>query len=629
ILNIIYKFTSETFQSEETPGDKLVTSFDEAGGNQVLLSTNCINPQTNITTSGSRSQADNLNFNYDNNKPSTSTEPGSSNATDEQQIDLTKYIPEEEINRLSDYERLSIENKIRLYLHCKSQGLHFQLNLPGIQMKAFQKSTQKATPSKPSSSKPLIDVTNSCLRRSERARVQVLASGTAQSSSDSDQSNSPRRKKRTRHSGGHSSRQDTNNEDEKALIRDMIGDESIPNYDVRNILQGKRGLERALHQLNTKGSVFGSDLKDVIDELVTHLFSLIRKGFNIPAEMKVGMAVSFVATFPKMCQALVSPDDKPWTWLFSREENCGKLANCVTSKQRQASHPKPRGGGLERRKNPAKPVQVERQALTLQDLNLSNEVKYLRVLLDNDRTRDTIERVAKETFEERRTIIKRQTVPLRVLLEAFPFLTFFRGAMIDFEFDLIYPGKGEGFLQKFHLLVPKLLKVAELDEKKYPPEVFRNFCDNDLNACLILAHFLPKPKKTYNYESNMNPLPDISDFFHVVPVGSNIQHEIQRRCIERNHPVQPYLLCLGHPRCLGKITLVWGDRESTDLPVGTAPLKAVDFLMKSFHVMQVPYYLGWKNFFRFISYHFNQINPDNKRLSVFTAQYMELNAIET
>lgn len=42
---------------------------------------------------------------------------------------------------------------------------------------------------------------------------------------------------------------------------------------------------------------------------------------------------------------------------------------------------------------------------------------------------------------------------------------------------------------------------------------------DDLNACVILAKFLPKPKRAYPYEANMNPDADLTDFFHVVPVS--------------------------------------------------------------------------------------------------------------
>ncbi|KAK3932659.1 Superoxide dismutase [Mn/Fe] [Frankliniella fusca] len=586
--------------------------------------------------------------------------PGPSNSSDithddDLPIDLSEYVPEEQLRTLSEYEKLSIESKIRLYLSCKKQGLHFKLILPGITPnKALTKR------SKPPSSKPLGDITNtneSELRRSSRLNNANTNSVQYDSnSSGSDQSTSARRKKkrsRTRNKSPERSAtsqgsratatvipdflcsflEDPNlSENGKSLIKEYINDETVPNYDVKKILTKKRDIESALHQLNTKGYVFGTDLQMIVDELTNHLFSQVRKGLNIPAELKVGMAVSFVATYPKMCQALVAPDDKPWSWLFSRENNCGKLANNVASKQRHPNHPKARGGGLERRKNPKKKAEVELQPLTIQQLNLSNDAKYLKVLVANDRSRNTVESLARKTFDERRNIIKVKTAPLKLLLEAFPHITFFKGAMIDHEFDLLYPEKGEGFLKNFHLYVPKLLKIAELDEKKYPPGKCKVFADDDLNACIILANFLPKPKKSYSYEANMDPCPDISDFFQVVPVrdsvGSNLENEIARRCIERRHPIQPYLLCLGHPRCLGKITLVWGDKESTDLPVGIAPLKAVDYLAKAFHIMQVPYMLGWKNFFRFISYHFYRIPPEHNRLSVFTAQFVELSAVE-
>lgn len=47
-------------------------------------------------------------------------------------------------------------------------------------------------------------------------------------------------------------------------------------YDVQKILQDKRGIERGLRELTTKGTVFGVDLQIIIDELILHLYSQIR-----------------------------------------------------------------------------------------------------------------------------------------------------------------------------------------------------------------------------------------------------------------------------------------------------------------------------------------------------------------
>lgn len=44
----------------------------------------------------------------------------------------------------------------------------------------------------------------------------------------------------------------------------------------------------------------------------------------------------------------------------------------------------------------------------------------------------------------------------------------------------MYPGKSEGFLMDFQLFVPRLIKLAEADEKKYPPEKCKVFAEGRL-----------------------------------------------------------------------------------------------------------------------------------------------------
>jgi hypothetical protein len=41
-----------------------------------------------------------------------------------------------------------------------------------------------------------------------------------------------------------------------------------------------------------------------------------------------------------------------------------------------------------------------------------------------------------------------------------------------------------------------------------------------LNACLVLALFLPKPKRVYPFERKMSPIARVEDLFHIVPVGN-------------------------------------------------------------------------------------------------------------
>lgn len=124
----------------------------------------------------------------------------------------------------------------------------------------------------------------------------------------------------------------------------------------------------------------------------------------------------------------------------------------------------------------------------------------------------------------------------------------------------MYPNKGTLLIKNFQDLVPPLLNLAAENEAKYDPDYCLQFNDCKfknlnkitnlnsvlepyllftsktiyniiviflmptaaLNALLILSRFLPKPKRVHgdSWEQNMNPLPLLEDFFHVVPVSS-------------------------------------------------------------------------------------------------------------
>lgn len=105
-----------------------------------------------------------------------------------------------------------------------------------------------------------------------------------------------------------------------------------------------------------------------------------------------------------------------------------------------------------------------------------------------------------------------------------------------------------------------------------------------------------------------------------------MDEEVQKKRDNVPYSVMPYLLGFGSPKKVEKIHLVWGDSHTTELPTGTQPLKAVDILFKSFSVLCLPYYLGWKNFFRFLSFHLYKIPLDNNRLSTYDEKYLQLMA---
>jgi hypothetical protein len=81
--------------------------------------------------------------------------------------------------------------------------------------------------------------------------------------------------------------------------------------------------------------------------------------------------------------------------------------------------------------------------------------------------------------------------------------------------------------------------------------------------------------------------------------------------------VQPYIMAIGHARCIGKKFLVVGDSKIVELNRNAAPANAIDVLFKSFFAFRAHFPLGWKNVLRFLQVHVYDIPLENPRKSKF------------
>ena len=112
------------------------------------------------------------------------------------------------------------------------------------------------------------------------------------------------------------------------------------------------------------------------------IFLSLRNPNLLTVEMRESMAVSLVASFPKMSQKSLQPEDQPWvnmeniilffyplctfmhsdgilsclifcfqTWLFGRRINGGKFARVVARRQNKQKEKRPRGGGTGKKQN--------------------------------------------------------------------------------------------------------------------------------------------------------------------------------------------------------------------------------------------------------------------------------------
>ncbi|KAJ1518906.1 hypothetical protein ONE63_011492 [Megalurothrips usitatus] len=376
------------------------------------------------------------------------------------------------------------------------------------------------------------------------------------------------------------------------------------------------------------GIVFGKDLQVILRCLMDHLFSLVSNHKLVSADMREGMAVSLVATFPKLAGDTVRENDKPWSWIYNRNSNTGKLANIMQQRQRKEKSGRARGGGTQKRKGkPKKTQSVVALFSRVPDSALSKDAKYLKLALATESSKDSIVEKMKGTFDERKALVLGGKYQLNAILEAFPQLKSYQGEMIDLEFQYHHPGKEDLFLLNYSDIASNLLLLAERNPGKY--QHCMKFQDDTLNSLLILAEFLPKPKRSYAWEAKMTPDPRVSDLIDVKPLGSNVQHEIEKKREKARHPVQPYLMAIGSRNNFEALCLVLGDSASVQLPKNIQPARAVDLWVKAHYALDVPFILGWKNVLRLLTVHIYKIVPPSEKVSTLMQEWKELNNLST
>ncbi|KAK3925552.1 30S ribosomal protein S15, partial [Frankliniella fusca] len=204
----------------------------------------------------------------------------------------------------------------------------------------------------------------------------------------------------------------------------------------------------------------------------------------------------------------------PWTWLYNRSKNTGKIANIVQNLQRHQKEKRARGGGSDNRKKGPKPVENIVLNETISDAELSKDAAFLRYVVDTDNARNDIEAKMKTTFKERRDLIESGKYNTHAILRAFPKLMSFKGSMIDFEFKLLKDGKEHNFLLNWREVSRKIAAAGRKNKKL---ESCFQFKDDALNAMYVLAKYLPRARRVYQWENEMNPDPIISDFIQVEP----------------------------------------------------------------------------------------------------------------
>ncbi|KAK3916970.1 Hexosaminidase D [Frankliniella fusca] len=407
---------------------------------------------------------------------------------------------------------------------------------------------------------------------------------------------------------------------QKKIIKDFLECPSHPKFKVLEIVEGVEDTDELIEILNTVGYCSGEMFKFLIDILVDHLYSLHSDPNALLTVERESIAVSLVATFPKFAQRCVKEGEKPWSWLFDKASGRGKLANNVANRQRIQDTPRARNGG--KRKAPQRKEKTPIAKRALVHSELSDESKYLACVSHIETNKETIIALAKQTFKERREFIMDEKYLLDSLLKEFKFFQAFKGEMIFLEFESMFPGKGDNLIRDGHQYIEKLLKLGYTEAAKFAS--VSNTTQNDcLNALMILVKYLPLPKRVYPHEKKMAVVAELDQIYQLVPVGSNVNLEISKRREAWKHPIQPYIMAMTNNDKVVSEYLVIGDGHSIQLQEQPT-LKSIDLLLKTYYVFNVPYYLAWKNAFRFLAIQVLGLPKENPRLSDFTAQHVDL-----
>ncbi|KAK3910528.1 Nuclear pore complex-interacting protein family member B11 [Frankliniella fusca] len=407
---------------------------------------------------------------------------------------------------------------------------------------------------------------------------------------------------------------------QKKLVRDFLESPSHLKFKILEIIERVEDSDELVKALNTTGYCSGDMFKFLIDILVDHLYSLHTDPNALLTSEREAMAVCLVATFPKFAQRCTKEGQLPWTWLFDKTNGKGKLANNIANRQRLQDTPRARNGG--NRKAPQRKVLVPVIKRNIEKKDLSSDLKYLGCITGIDSNKESITTLARKTFEERRGFIMDEKYFLDSILKVFCHLKAFSGEMIIHEFELMFPGKGDNLIRDGHEYIEKLLKLGYAEPAKYG-SVSSSTKNDCLNAMMILVKFLGLARSVYPYEKKMSTVPSLDQIYNVVPVGSSVDLEITKRRDLWKHPVQPYVLAVGDHESVVSEYLILGDGHSIQLP-DQPTLKTIDLLFKTHFVLNVPYYLAWKNVFRFFEAQIFLMPQKNSRISDFTAQQVEL-----
>ncbi|XP_072533889.1 leucine-rich repeat and immunoglobulin-like domain-containing nogo receptor-interacting protein 2b isoform X3 [Salminus brasiliensis] len=227
----------------------------------------------------------------------------------------------------------------------------------------------------------------------------------------------------------------------------------------------------------------------------------------------------------------------------------------------------------------------------------------------------TIKQGMEKTYDSRRFWIANNSPTIEEIFQQYPHFVDMP-YLLDFEFEKMYPGKADLFLQKWEgTIVPKLLRMATTKEN---PTFLPSTPESDepcFRALQMLTYLLPPTASGRGKGwTKCSVKSAISYILDIKPPGTSGSRHMDPDRAAKNQ--QPHLLCLGHPSTTAQYIIV-AENNKVAIPLEDNSLTcAIDKLFKMYCVCNLLYPAQLTSVFNFFEHLYDMPISGGKRSKV-------------
>ncbi|XP_007238050.3 leucine-rich repeat and immunoglobulin-like domain-containing nogo receptor-interacting protein 2b isoform X2 [Astyanax mexicanus] len=227
----------------------------------------------------------------------------------------------------------------------------------------------------------------------------------------------------------------------------------------------------------------------------------------------------------------------------------------------------------------------------------------------------TIKLGMEKTFDSRRFWIVNSSPTAEEIFQQYPHFIDMP-YLLDIEFEKMYPGKADLFLQKWEgSIVPKLLKMATMKDN---PTFLPSTAESDgpcFRALQMLTYLLPPTASGRGKGwTKCSVKSAISYILDIKPPGSSGSRHLDPDRAVKNQ--QPHLLCLGDPSTTAQYIIV-AENNKVAIPLEDNSLTcAIDKLFKMYCVCNLAYPAQLTSVFNFFEHIYDMPISGGKRCKV-------------